>query len=165
MSEMLQMQKKQDRIFLLVCINFLFFMILFVGFGVVLLKSASLINRLSSDLAKAEETITQLQQKFQAIDTAQLVDQITENATNKLGESIDRSLAGVDLSRPIIQLSDKIVVTQQMLEKSGNTLSEINANVTQLDNDVIARKVAGYVLQGLREDGQLSPVPAVQYNN
>lgn len=161
MSEILQFQKKQDRIFLLVCINFLFFMILFAGFGVVLLKSASLVNRLSSDLTKAEDTITQLQQKFQTIDTAQLVDRITDNATDKLGDSIDRSLSDVDLARPITQLSDKIVITQQMLEKSGSTLSEINANVTQLDNDVIARKVAGYVLQGLRDSDQIGLGPNV----
>ncbi|BHH82209.1 hypothetical protein [Desulforhopalus sp. 52FAK] len=166
MSEILLLQKKQDRTFLLVCINFLLFMVLFAGFGIVVWKSATLVSRLSSDLTRAEETIGQLHQRFQAMDTTQLVDRIAQNASQQLGESIQSSLSGVDLSTPITNLSDKVVVTQEMLEKSGETLQAINTNVAQLDNDVIARKVADYVLQGLRQGVNSSAQPlTIQKNN
>lgn len=152
MSDFDQLHKKQNRIFLVVIVNFLLFMILFTGAGFVIWQSATLVNRLSSDLTKAEETIGGLQERMQAMDTSTMMDRLTQNATDQLRESIRSSLADVDFAQPMSQLSDTLVVTQDMLLQSGNALQGINENVTRLDNDVIARKVADYVLQGLRDD-------------
>ena len=152
MSDFNQLQKKQNRMFLVVCVNFLLFMILFTGAGAVIWQSAALINRISSDLTKAEDTISRLQERMQAMDTSAMMASLTQNATDELRESIQSSLADGDFAQPMNKLSETLIVTQDMLAQSGNTLQGIHESVARLDNDVIARKVADYVLQGLRED-------------
>ncbi|MFT5697671.1 MAG: hypothetical protein ACI8ZB_000519 [Desulforhopalus sp.] len=149
MSELVQLQKKQNKIFILVCINFLLFMVLFAGLGFVTWKSAALVSRLNKDLERAEIAIVELQGRFQNMDTDVIVDRLVSNASKQLGESIRTTLKNTDLAQPIAQISEKMIVTQEMIGKSGDALQGIQEKMSHLDNDEIAKRVSYHVIKGL----------------
>ncbi len=164
MSELMQLQKKQNKIYLLVWINFLLFMVLFAGLGFVTWKSATLVSRLNTDLGKAEQAIAQLQSRFQNMDTDVIVEQLVNKASEQLGTSIRTTLKSTDLAQPIAELTDKIAITQEMVGKSSDAMQRIQEKMSHLDNDEIAKRVSYHVIKGLGEglqkvaDDRLPPV-------
>jgi predicted PurR-regulated permease PerM len=166
MSELVQLQKKQNRIYILVCINFLLFIILFAGLGVVTWQSATLVSRLNKNLGKAEQTIVELQSRFEKLDTDMIVKRLVSNASEQLGESIRTTLKNTDFTQPIAEISNKIVLTQEMIGKSGEAMQKIQEKMNHLDNDEIAQRVSYHVIKGLGDgfqkaaDDRLPPVKA-----
>jgi len=164
MSELIQLQKKQNKIYLLVCINFLLFMILFSGLGFVTWKSATLVSRLNTDLGKAEQAIAELQSRFLNMDTDLIVERLVNKASEQLGTSIRATLGSTDLAQPIAEISDKIALTQEMVGKSSDAMQRIQEKMSHLDNDEIAKRVSYHVIKGLGEglqkvaDDRLPPV-------
>ena len=151
MSDLMQLQKKQNKIYILVCINFLLFMILFTGLGFVIWKSATLVSRLNTDLGKAEQAIAQLQSRFQNMDTDVIVERLVNKASEQLGTSIRTTLKSTDLAQPLAELSDKIAKTQEMVGKSSAAMQRIQGKMSHLDNDEIAKRVSYHVIKGLEE--------------
>jgi len=166
MSELIQLQKKQNRIYILVCINFLLFMILFAGLGFVTWQSATLVSRLNKNLGKAEQTIVELQSRFEKMDTDVIVERLVNKASEQLGESIRTTLKNTDFVQPIAEISNKIVLTQEMIGKSGEAMQKIQEKISHLDNDEIAKRVSYHVIKGLGDgfqkaaDDRLPPVEA-----
>lgn len=151
MADITQLYKKQNRILLLVTVNFLLFLILFSGLGFVVWKSALLVTRLGDDLTKTQETVQVLQTRMQELDTSELVAQVAETASEQLTESLHTSLSEMDVTTPVTKLSDGVKATRTLIEKSDGRLETIQQQIGQLDNELIAQKVAEYVLQGLQE--------------
>lgn len=164
MSELVQLEKKQNRIYILVCINFLLFMILFAGLGFVTWQSAALVSRLNKNLGKAEQTIVELQSRFQNMDTDIIVKRLVSNASEQLGESIRTTLKNTNFAQPIAEISDKIAETQEMVEKGGEAMQMVQEKMSHLDNDEIAKRVSYHVIKGLGDgfqkaaDDRLPPV-------
>lgn len=149
MSELIQLHKKQNRIYILVCVNFLLFMILFAGLGFVTWKSATLVSRLNANLGKAEQAIAELQSRFQNMDTDVIVERLVNTASEQLGDSIRTTLGNTDLAQPLADISDKIASTQEMVGKSGEAIQRVQDKINHLDNDEIARRVSYHVIKGL----------------
>lgn len=136
--------KKQNKIFILVCINFVLFMILFTGLGYVTWQSATLVNRLKGDLDRAEQTIAEIKNHLQHVDTNKIVDQLVASASSQLTESIRNVVQGSELTEPIMQASEKLVATQEMIKET----------VDKLDNQEIANRVSYQILKGLGDGFQ-----------
>ena len=167
MSELVQLQKKQNSIYILVCINFLLFMILFAGLGFVTWQSATLVSRLNKNLGKAEQTIVELQSRFEKLDPDMIVERLVNKASEQLGESLRTTLKGTDfvqLRLPIAEISNKIVLTQEMIGKSGEAMQKMQEKLSHLNNDEIAKRVSYHVIKGLADgfqkaaDDRLPPV-------
>ncbi len=149
MSEMLAIQKKQNRIFLIVCLNFLLFMVLFGGLGYVTWQSAALVNQLKGNLDQAEETIVQLKGRLQQLDTDVIVDRLVSSASDQISESLKQVVENTDITAPITQMSEKLSATQETFEKTNQAIVGIHETVKGLDNEEISQLVSYYILKDL----------------
>ncbi len=154
MSDFVQLQKKQNQTFILVCINFLFFMILFAGLGYVTWQSAALVNRLKGDLDRAEQTIVQLQSRFQQMDTDVIVDRLVATASKQIGESITKVVQDANIAAPIVQASEQLAATRKTIEQTGQAIQGIHETVKGLDDEEIAKLVSYQILKGLGDGFQ-----------
>lgn len=136
--------KKQNQILTLVCVNFLLFMILFTGLGYVTWQSATLVNRLKDDLDKAEQTVAEMKNQLQHVDTNKIIDQLVASASEQLSESIKNVVQSSELTEPMVQASEKLATTQKMIQET----------VEKLDNAEIADRVSYQILKGLGEGFQ-----------
>lgn len=149
MSDFEQLQKKQNQTFILVCINFALFMILFAGLSYVSWQSAMLVNRLKGDLDKAEQTITDLQSRFQNMDTDRIVERLVTTATEQLGESIRKVVQDSDLTGSVMQVSEKLGATHDMIAETGEAIQGIHETVKGLETEEMAQLVSYQILKGL----------------
>ena len=149
MNEIERLQKKQGQIFILVCINFTFFMILFIGLGYVTWQSAVLVSRLKADLDRAEETINSLKDRVAAVDTKAVVDRLVTSASEQLRETIRNTVEETDLVTPIHQAAERMASTRHVVEKTGEAIQSIALTMEGVDNEEIARLVSYHMLKGL----------------
>jgi hypothetical protein len=149
MSDFETLEKKQQKILVLVGLNFVLFMILFAGLGYVTWKSAVLVNRLEDNLNQAEETIAQLQTRFQQMDTDVIVERLVKNASDQISESVRQVVRNTDIALPITEMSEKLIATQEKFEKTSAALAGIHETVSQLDNEEISKYVSYYILKEL----------------
>ena len=149
MNEFNQFQRKQNQTFILVCINFLLFMVLFTGLGYVTYKSASLVNQLQEDVDKAEQAVAGLQNRIRDMDTEVIVDRLVVAATEQLGESMRGVVERADLTAPMERVQEKMAATHDMIEQTGRAIQGIHETVKGIDNEEIARLVAYHILKGL----------------
>jgi hypothetical protein len=156
MSNLVQLQKKQNQTLLLVCINFVLFVVLFSALGYVAWQSAALVNRLNEDLDKAEQTIAQLQGRFENMNLEDVVDRLVSAATAQLGTSIAAVVQQSDLSAPMTKVSEKITATQEILEQTGEAVAGIQQTLAGLDNEALAQQVSYHILKGLGDGFQLA---------
>ncbi len=154
MKEIAHFQKKQNQTFVLICINFALFMILFGGIGYVSWQSATLVNRLQGDLDRAEQAITQMQNRIQNIDTDVLVERLVTTASEQLEKSIKKVVQNSDLTAPITRVSERITATHEMIEQTGEAIQGIQETVKELDNEQIAEMVSYNILKGLGDGFQ-----------
>lgn len=154
MSDFSQLQKKQNQTFILVCINFVLFMLLFTGLGYVSWQSATLVNRLKGDLDRAEQAITELQSRFQNMDTDVIVERLVTAATEQLGESIRNVVQDADLAGPVVQASEKLSATHDMIVETGEAIQGIHETVKGLDTEEMAQMVSYHILKGLGDGFQ-----------
>ena len=154
MCDIVQLQKKQNQTFILVCINFALFIILFAGLGYVSWQSAMLVNRLKGDLEKAEQTINHLQSRFQNMDTDIIVERLVTSATEQLGDSIRNVVQDSDLTGSVTQVSEKLNATYDMIAETGGTIQGIHETVKGLDTEEMAQLVSYQILKGLGDGFQ-----------
>ncbi len=154
MSYFEQLHTKQKHTFILVCINFALFMILFAGLGYVFWQSATLVNRLKADLDKAEQAIADLQSRFQTMDTDVIVERLVTTATERLGDSITQVIEDSDFAGQVMQVSEKLDATHDMITKTGEAIQGIDATVKELDTEEMAQLVSYHILKGLGDGFQ-----------
>jgi hypothetical protein len=154
MSEFERLKKKQNQIFILVCINFSFFIVLFAGLGYVTWQSATLINRLKGDLVIAEQTITKLQNRFQQMDTEVIVDRLVTSATKQIGVSVRQVVQDANMNAPIVKASENLATTKESIEQTGKAIQGIHETFKGLDNEEIAQLVSYNILKGLGDGFQ-----------
>lgn len=154
MSDFELLQKKQNQILILVCINFCFFMILFAGLGYIAWQSATLVSRVKGDLDRAEKEIAQLQTRFQEMDTDLIVDRLVTSASKQIGESVEKVVQDSSITAPIVEASAKLTATHDAIEQTGHAIQEINETFKGLDNEEIAKLVSYHILNSLGEGFQ-----------
>jgi hypothetical protein len=154
MSYFEQLHKKQKHTFILVCINFVLFMILFAGLGYVFWQSATLVNRLQADLDKAEQAIADFQSRFQTMDTDVIVERLVTTATEQLGDSITNVIEKSDFAGHVMRVSEKLDATHDMIAKTGEAIQGIDATVKELDTEEMAQLVSYHILKGLGDGFQ-----------
>ena len=154
MSDLSQLQKKQNQTFMLALVNFVLFMVLFTGLGYLAWQSARLVNQLQADLDRAEQTIADLQDRFQNMDTGQIVDRLVASATEQLGESIRTVVQASALTDPIERASEKLAATGELLADTGQAIEEIHETIKGVDSEEIARLVSYHLLKGLGDGFQ-----------
>jgi predicted PurR-regulated permease PerM len=142
-------QKKQDRIRIIVCINFVLFMVLFIGMGYVTWQSAALVNQLKGNLDEAEQTVAQLKDRFQQIDTDEVVERLVASASSQISDSLRHVVQNSDIAAPITQISEKLNTTQETFEKINEAITGINETVKGLDNEEISKLISYYILKDL----------------
>ena len=113
-----------------------------------------MVNRLQEDLDKAEQTIAELQGRFQNMAIDDVVDRLVNAATEQLGTSIAAVVQQSDLSAPMIQVSAKITAAQELIKQTGEAVAGIQQTVSGLDNEVIAQQVSYHILKGLGDGFQ-----------
>ena len=154
MTDLERLQRKQNQVFIVVCINFAFFMVLFSGLGYVTWQSAMLIDRLQADLVKAEETVAELRSRVQEIDTDEIVERLVSTATTQVSDSISTVIQGMDLTAPVRQVSAQLSTTQEMIEEAGAAIQGIHETVRGLDSGDLAEQVSYHMLKGLGDGFQ-----------
>ncbi|MEN8190115.1 MAG: hypothetical protein ABFS19_09735 [Thermodesulfobacteriota bacterium] len=154
MNDTEKFHRKQNQLFILVCINFVMFVILFGGLGFVTYQSASLVSRLKGDLHLAEQSIAQLQDRFHNMDVDKLVDRLVVTASKSLEESIKNVVKNSDLTTPLTQASERMAATHEVIEQTGTAIQGIHETVKGLDNEEIARLVSYNILKGLGDGFQ-----------
>ena len=149
MSDIAGVQLKQNRIFVMVCLNFLLFLVLFAGLGYVTWQSAALVNQLKGNLDQAEETIVQLKGRLEQLDTDVVVERLVDSASAQMRESLEQVVQNIDIVAPIAEMSEKLSATQETFEKTNQAIVGIHETVKGLDNEEISQLVSYYLLKDL----------------
>jgi hypothetical protein len=154
MKDFVQLQKKQNQTFILVCINFVLFMVLFAGLGYVTWQSAALVNRLKGDLNRAEQTIAELQERFRKMDMDVLADRLVKTVSERLDKSIRNSVQDSEFMAKLARTSERISATHEVIEQTGEAIQGIHETVKELDNEELAKLVSYHILKGLGDGFQ-----------
>lgn len=140
--------------FILVCINFALFLILFSGLGFLTWQSISLTNRLKSDLSKAELAVSNLQAKLNRFEPEVLTERLIAKTTEQLSIAINEVLQDTELARPLLKVSEQITTTQEMMKETRTTITEVKESIKKFDQDQIAQHVSYTILKGLGDGFQ-----------
>ena len=149
MKDLSQLQKKQDQIFILVCINCVLFMVLFTGLGYVIWQSATLVNRLKGDLGRAEQRIVELQERFRNMEMDVLLEELVSKASEGLEKSIKTVVQDSEFTAPLNRISQKMTATHDLIVQTEDTIHGIHETVKGLNNEEIAQLVSYHILKGL----------------
>lgn len=149
MSDIATIQRKQNKILTIVSINFVLFALLFAGMGYVTWQSVAIVNQLKTNLDQAEQTIEQLRDRFQQLDTDQVVERLVASASAQISDSLRQVVQESDLTLPITQISEKLQATQETFEKTNQAIVGIHKTVKGLDNEEISRLVSYHILKDL----------------
>lgn len=131
-------------LFILVCANFTMLAVLFIGLGVVLFQSISLVGSLKSDLQRAEESVAQLRERVEGIEPEAAVGQIVDTAVSSIREEVRQA---VSESEPLAALS----AVPESIERASVAADDIANTLKDLNADAIAQRVSYELLKGLGE--------------
>ena len=154
MKDIGQLQKKQDQIFILVCINCVLFMVLFTGLGYVIWQSAALVNRLKGDLERAEQRIVELQERFRNMEMDVLIEEFVSKASERLEKSIKTVVQDSEFTASLNRISQKMTATHDMIVQTEDAIHGIHESVKRLNNEEIAQLVTYHILKGLGDGFQ-----------
>lgn len=149
-----QLHRKQNQMFILTVINFVLFVIMFTGIGVLTWQALTLVNKLKITLEKTEQTVAHLQHTLREFDTDLLAKNIIGKTTERLSQSLERTVTATDYMEPMTRVAKKLDATQQSIEETGTALQEIRSKVQDLDNEEIARRISYNILKGLGDGFQ-----------
>ena len=103
MADTTSSSRRSRWLFILVCANFTMLAVLFVGIGILLFQSISLVGSLQSDLERAEATMAQLRERVERIEPEAAVDRIVGAAVESIREEVRLA---VTESEPLAALSE-----------------------------------------------------------
>lgn len=136
---------RQSRwLFILVCANFTMLAVLFIGLGVLLFQSISLVSSLRSDLQRAEASVAQLRERVERIEPEAAIGRIVDSAVGSIREEVRQA---VSESEPLAALS----TVPESIERASRAADDIAAKLVDLEADAIAQRVSYQLLKGLGE--------------
>jgi hypothetical protein len=142
MPELDPMASKTNKTFILVSLNFAMLFLLFCGLGFVIWQSARLVTDLKQDVARAEQTVARISSRLEQTDSQAVVEQLIESAVAAVREEIGNSLTGAGAMEGLAGVPERV-------ESAAETVRIIGERVEQLESDLIARRVAYYLLKGM----------------
>ncbi|MEJ2534779.1 MAG: hypothetical protein P8008_04770 [Gammaproteobacteria bacterium] len=131
-------------LFILVCANFTMLAVLFIGLGILLFQSISLVSSLKSDLQRAEASVAQLRERVERIEPEVAVERIVGSAVGSIREEVRQA---VSESEPLAALS----TVPESIERASTAAEEIAGTLQEIDADAIAQRVSYELLKGLAE--------------
>lgn len=149
--EIEQLKQKNDRMFVLVCLNFAMLAVIFFGSGYVLWQSATIINKLKEDLDTAELAMVEIRERLQQLDVDAAMDRVMSDATEKIKVSVSTALQESDLGSPLMELSQRVQGGQEKLEKTTEAIAEVNERLKNIETEELAQLVSYNMLKGLGE--------------
>lgn len=149
--EIEQLKQKNDRMFVLVCLNFAMLAVIFFGSGYVLWQSATIINKLKEDLDTAELAMVEIRERLQQLDVDAAMDRVMSDATEKIKVSVSTALQESDLGSPLMELSQRVQGGQEKLEQTTAAIAEINERLKNIETEELAQLVSYNMLKGLGE--------------
>ena len=151
MTDIDRLRQLHRRTFILVCSNFIMFLLLFMALGFVAWQSATLISELQRDLAKAEQAVVQLRQKIEHTNVDALMDKVIASAGESIVSSIRTEISQTDFGASFTHLGEKVENSHAKLERISQDLEEANDKLQKLDTAQLAQLASYYVLIGLGE--------------
>jgi len=151
MNDIVRIKQKNDRIFVLVCLNFLMLFILFCGMGFVIWQSSKLVQNVDIKLQKVEQVVDAMRTRIHELDTGDVMAKVMDQAVENVGQTVSASLQDNTLMAPLRNVSDRIQTTQEKLEKASETIRTASERLQNLDTDEIAQQVSYQILKGLGE--------------
>lgn len=149
MNEIEQLQQQNHRTFILVGLNFIMFLILFLGLGYVAWQSSALISKLEGDLNKVEQAVGQFQARVQQVDFDTVVDKALANARDNMGDSVSAALNQSEFSNALSNLAERVDQARDRLEHLGNAMKEVNRKLQEIETEQLAQLVSYNILKGL----------------
>jgi preprotein translocase subunit SecF len=144
MAENTSSPRQSRWLFILVCANFTMLAVLFIGLGILLYQSISLVGSLKSDLQRAEASVAQLRERVERIEPEAAVERIVGAAVGSIREEVRQA---VSESEPLAALS----TVPESIERASTAAGDIADTLQQLDADAIAQRVSYELLKGLGE--------------
>ena len=144
MADTMPSSRQSRWLFILVCANFTMLAVLFVGIGILLFQSISLVGSLKSDLERAEASMAQLRERVEQIEPEAAVDRIVGAAVGSIREEVRLAVTEAE---PLAALS----TLPESVERASAAADDIAETLNGLDADAIAQRVSYQVLRGLGE--------------
>jgi len=144
MAETTTSSARSRWLFILVCANFTMLAVLFIGLGVLLFQSISLVGSLKADLQRAEESVAQLRERVERIEPEAAVGRIVDTAVGSIREEVRQA---VSESEPLAALS----TVPDSIERASAAADDIARTLKDLNADAIAQRVSYELLKGLGE--------------
>ena len=151
MSEITELRQKNDKMFVLVCLNFVMLFVLFCAMGYAIWRSIQLVEHVNDQLQKVEQGVVVLRSRIQEMDSEVVMDKVMDSAIKKIELSLSSSLKGVDMATPISNLSSKIEIAQEKLETTSERIQTVSQSLEKFDTDELAQQVSYHLLKGLGE--------------
>lgn len=151
MKDIEQLSEQNHRMFIVVRLNFVMLAVLFVGLGIVIWQSATLISDLKSDLARAEEAVAKVREQIQKLDAESLIRRVMAGAKEELGDSIKSAVSQSDFGSSLGRLAENVENTQAKIDRVGEALRETHDRLQTIDTEKLAQLIAYNILEGLGE--------------
>ena len=139
MANAAQLDTQTQRVFILVCANFSMLFILFCGLGFVLWQSISLVSDLKRDLAKAEQSVIELRDRMQAMDSEVVLQRAVSTAVQSAMAEVAEAMPD---GAALAELPARLDATTEAIQVIGE-------KVENLDTEALASQVAYELLKGL----------------
>ena len=165
MTDIEQLSQQHRRTFILICSNFIMFLVLFFALGLVVWKSATLVSKINEDLARAERAVAELQQRIQYLNFETLMEKVVSSAGESIRSSLKTAINESNFSASLNTLSNRIEGSQAKLEQVGQSLQEANTKLQKINADELAQLISYHMLARLGEGFNSAaearkPVPA-----
>lgn len=151
MTDIEQLSQQHHRTFILICSNFIMFLVLFFALGFVAWQSATLMSKLKEDLERAEQAVAQLQQRIQHLNVEDLMDKVVASAGESIRTSLKTAISESNFTASLSTFSERIEGSQAKLERIGQSLQEANAKLQKINTDELAKLVSYHMLARLGE--------------
>jgi uncharacterized protein YoxC len=144
MNDTLSSNRKSRWLFILVCANFTMLAVLFIGLGILLYQSISMVDSLKSDLQRAEESVAQLRKQVEQIEPEAAVGRLVETAVGSIREEVRQVVSEFESLSALSTMPESI-------ERASVAADDIAETLSGLDANAIAQRVSYEVLKGLGE--------------
>ena len=137
------------RILFLVSANFAMLFILFCLLGYLLWQSIRLVETLQDDLRRAEQSVAALKERVDSWDAAAMSERIMSRVAEGVRSSVAVELGESNLAERLETLSRTANDTRENLEKTGQSIQQINEKLRSVDTELLAERVSYHILKGL----------------
>lgn len=151
MTEIDQLRQKSDRMFILVCANFIMLFILFCGLGYVAWQSATLVAAVEANLQQAERAVAEMRNRIEGMDVEVIIERLTASTAEGMRGSVTTAIQQSDFAASLRDLSDRVENAQNRLERTGESIREIHDRLQNINTEQMAQLVSYHLLKGVGE--------------